>query len=116
MAAGAQEVADAAATVPVAMVVLDVPRRLLDAAVTDGALEPGDARDPLDEPVDAAVVRTLAWLVSLNGALLTDGLPTGLPGTGRSLGHEITAALLRGWGADPDRLAAARRLADDLLT
>ncbi|CAN5628364.1 hypothetical protein BH20ACT2_BH20ACT2_00340 [soil metagenome] len=110
--AGAEESADAATVVPVAMVVLDVPRRLLAAAVDAGALHPHrPVVDPLDQPVDGALVRTLAWVVALHGALLVDGLTTGLPFAGDTLGSELTDSLLRGWGAEPDALSAARDLA-----
>jgi AcrR family transcriptional regulator len=106
---GIEVAADAAAVLPAALGVLEVPRRLLAAAADVGALEPrSDAVDPIDQPVDGAFLRTIAWVVTLNGALLADGLTTGLPTTGASLGGEITSALLRGWGAQPDELAAAR--------
>lgn len=109
---GVADTEDAARVVPAAMAVLDAPRRLLAAAVEVGALAPHDpVADPLDEPLDGAVVRTFAWVVALNGALLVDGLVTGLPTTGTALGEEITVALLRGWGAEADRLAAARPIA-----
>ena len=55
-------------------------------------------------------MRTLAWVVALNGALVADDLTTGLPTTGRHLGRSLTAALLRGWGASGDDLAAAAGL------
>lgn len=105
---GVEDTADAAAVVPHAMAVLDTPRRLLAAAVEAGALSAHDpVADPLDQPLDGALVRTLAWLVALNGALLVDGLGVGMPTTGALLGREITATLLRGWGADPDAVATA---------
>ncbi len=105
---GVEETADAAAVVPHAMAVLDTPRRLLAAAVEAGALVPHEqVADPLDQPLDGALVRTLAWMVALNGALLVDGLGVGLPTTGALLGHEITTTLLRGWGAPPEALAEA---------
>ncbi len=114
---GVADTADAASVVPAAMAVLDVPRRLLAAAVDSGALQAHETvADPLDEPIDGALLRTFAWVVALNGALLVDGLVTGLPTTGALLGEEITDALLRGWGAEPDVLAAARTLAADLPT
>jgi len=111
--ADAEEAVDAATVVPAAMGVLDVPRGLLAAAVAAGALEaPTDAIDPLAEPVDGNLVRTFAWIVALNGSLLVESLATGLPTTGAALGAELTASLLRGWGADPTDLAAARAIAD----
>ncbi|MHB1137731.1 MAG: TetR family transcriptional regulator [Microthrixaceae bacterium] len=109
---GAEDGHDAAQVVPVAMAVLDVPRRLLDAAALCGALRAhGAAADPIEEPIDGSVLRTFAWVVALNGALMADGLTTGLPTTGTALGGELTAALLVGWGADPDLAGAARVLA-----
>jgi AcrR family transcriptional regulator len=111
--ADAEEAVDAATVVPAAMGVLDVPRGLLATAVAAGALDaPADAVDPLAEPVDGNLVRTFAWIVALNGSLLVEGLATGLPTTGAALGAELTASLLRGWGADPTDLAAARAIAD----
>ncbi|WCO67604.1 TetR family transcriptional regulator [Iamia majanohamensis] len=111
----AEETADAAEVVPAAMAVLDVPRRLLAEAVAAGALAAeADAPDPIDRPLDEAVVRTLAWVVAMNGALLADELTTGLPTTGVHLGEHLTTSLLRGWGADPADLAAAAALAADL--
>lgn len=112
---GVEDTSDAAAVVPHAMAVLDTPRRLLAAAVEAGALAGHDAvADPLDQPLDGALVRTLAWVVALNGALLVDGLATGMPTTGALLGREITTTLLRGWGAGPDALATAVARADQL--
>ncbi len=107
----AETAQDAATVVPAAMSVLDRPRRLLADAVTAGALEPPPpATDPLDHPLDGDVLRTLAWVTALNGALLIDRLDTGVPTSGAVLGAELTRALLRGWGADPTHLDAARTL------
>lgn len=104
-----QEAGDAATVVPAAMSVLDRPRRLLADAVTAGALQaPATTTDPTESPLDGDLLRTLAWVTALNGGLLLDGLGTGVPTTGATLGHELTAALLRGWGADPHHLADAR--------
>ena len=84
-------------------------RRLLQAAAASGALEPGTAvTDPVGQLLEPTLVRTFAWVVAMNGALMVDSLTTGLPSTGRALGDELTGALLRGWGARPDELAAAR--------
>ena len=104
-----EEAADAGTVVPVAMHVLGVPQRLLADAAHVGALR-GDhpVADPIGGLVEVALVRTLAWVVALNGALLTDGLVTGLPTTGVALGSQLTDALLVGWGADPAQLRAAR--------
>jgi AcrR family transcriptional regulator len=109
---GAEETHDAASVVPAAMVVLDVPRGLLQDAAASGALEHGTAvTDPVGQLLEPTLVRTFAWVVAMNGALMVDSLTTGLPSTGRALGDELTAALLRGWGAPADELAAARELA-----
>lgn len=109
---GAEDTSDAASVVPAAMATLDVPRRLLRHAVEVGALaEHEPTNDPLGEPVEGALTRTFAWIVALNGALLTDTLVTGLPTTGVSLGGELTRTLLLGWGADPALLTTARELA-----
>ncbi len=109
---GVQDPDDLAAIVPVAFHVLDVPRRLLAAAVESGALasRPADV-DPLGQPLDGALVRTLTWITALNGALLVDALSAGVPVTGTLLGDELTDALLTGWGADRTELAVARDLA-----
>jgi AcrR family transcriptional regulator len=112
---GVEDTADAAEVVPAAMAVLEVPRGLLAEAVEVGALaaDPGQP-DPIDQPLDEAVVRTLAWVVAMNGALLADELTTGLPTTGVHLGDHLTTSLLQGWGATAADLAAARDLATDL--
>ena len=110
---GVEDSADAATVVPTALGVLDVPRRLLAAAVDVGALDPcTDAVDPIGSPIDGDFLRTVAWVVALNGALLADGLATGLPSTGTVLGIEITGSLLRGWGADASALTTARTLSE----
>ena len=108
---GVEDVADAGAVVPVAMHVLGVPMRLLADAADAGALSRGGPlADPIGDGVAASLARTLPWVVSLNGALLTDGLVTGLPTTGSALGTHLTDALLSGWGARPESLASARAL------
>lgn len=105
---GLADTDDVLSIVPVAMAVLDRPRRLLAAAVEAGALAPHDpASDPIDQPLDGALVRTLSWVSALNGALLVDGIVAGLPTTGAVLGAEITRSFLLGWGASPAALAAA---------
>jgi AcrR family transcriptional regulator len=97
---GAEDTADAASVVPSAMVVLDVPRSLLASAAQLGVLDAGVALvDPVGSPIEPSLARTFAWVVALNGALMVDGLRTGLPATGPALGTEITGSLLRGWGA-----------------
>ena len=108
---GVEDVADAGTVVPVAMHVLGLPQGLLAAAATSGGLAAGPpVADPTGEPVDPSIVRTLSWVVALNGALLADALVTGLPTTGVALGDQITDALLVGWGADTEELASARTL------
>ncbi len=112
---GAESLDDAATVVPAAMAVLDLPRQLLSEAAASGALEaPAPAEDPIGSPFDGDLLRTFAWIVALNGALMIDGLSTGAPSTGAALGGEITSALLRGWGADPLRSAAARARAAEI--
>ena len=112
---GVEEAGDAAAVVPAAMGVLDLPRRLLAEATAAGALETAPpADDPVGSPIDGDQLRTFAWVVALNGALMIDGLTTGAPSTGAALGTEITATLLRGWGAEPERSRSARERAAGL--
>lgn len=109
------ETADVVAVVPVAMAVLALPRQLLADAVDVGALAPHHpVADPLDHPLEGALLRTFSWIVALNGALMVDGIAAGLPTTGALLGEEITDSLLRGWGAAPDALARARAVVTGL--
>lgn len=112
---GVEDTADAVTVVPAAMEVLDVPRQLLAEAVAAGALrEHEDRRDPIGEPLDGHVLRTFAWIVAMNGALMVDSLSTGLPSTGGALGAELTSSLLLGWGADPEQLTRATEVAAEL--
>jgi hypothetical protein len=107
----AESAGDAAAVVPTAMRVLDLPRTLLEEADRAGGLTASpEVLSPLGDPVDRALTRTLTWLAALNGALLVDGLSTGIPVTGASLGEHLTSTLLLGWGAPPDHLQTAREL------
>ncbi len=109
---GAEDTADAATVVPSAMAVLEIPRQLLAAATDRGALDEHEQpTDPLGQPIDGNLLRTFAWVVAMNGALMVDSLRTGLPSTGKALGEELTATLLAGWGADPSELRTARELA-----
>lgn len=109
---GVADTADLVEVVPAAMAVLAVPRRLLAAAADAAALAPHHpVADPLDHPLEGALLRTFAWVVALNGALMVDGIVAGLPTTGALLGEEITDSLLRGWGADGAALARARTVA-----
>jgi AcrR family transcriptional regulator len=113
--AGAENTADAAGVVPVAMLVLDVPRRLLAAATMSGALhEQPLTSNPLEEVLEGSMLRTFAWVLGLNGALMADGLSTGLPTTGAALGEVLTQGLLQGWGASPNDSAIARSVAETL--
>ena len=113
--AGAENTADAAGVVPVAMLVLDVPRRLLAAATMSGALhEQPFTSNPLEEVLEGSMLRTFAWVLGLNGALMADGLSTGLPTTGAALGEVLTQGLLQGWGASPNDSAIARSVAETL--
>lgn len=106
---GLEDVEDAGALVPLAMHVLGLPQRLLAEAARVGALQAGGpVPNPIGGTVDPSLARTLAWVVALNGALMADGLTTGLPTTGAALGDQITDALLVGWGAAPADLLAAR--------
>ncbi|CAB5062372.1 MAG: TetR family transcriptional regulator [Actinobacteria bacterium] len=113
--AGAETTADAAEVVPAAMLVLDVPRRLLEAATDTAALQTQPfTANPLEELLEGSLVRTFAWVLGLNGALMADGLSTGLPTTGAALGEVLTQGLLQGWGASPKDSATARSLAQSL--
>ncbi len=113
--AGAENTTDAADVVPVAMLVLDVPRRLLAAATATGALHAQPlTSNPLEEVLEGSMLRTFAWVLGLNGALMADGLSTGLPTTGSALGDVLTQALLQGWGASLEELSAAREVAETL--
>ncbi|MGB3411733.1 MAG: TetR/AcrR family transcriptional regulator [Microthrixaceae bacterium] len=108
----AEDASDAALVVPVAMAVLDVPRSLLERARIEDALNGGvPTTGPLGDEIDIDLFRTLTWLTSLNGALLADGLATGLPTTGALLGSELTRGLMIGWGAEPQLVETARELA-----
>lgn len=115
---GVQDARDAATVLPAALVVLDVPRRLLQAAADLAALDDSAELVASDDHTthrsgrDVAYERTVAWVLALNGVLLAEGLTVGLPGTGEALGEALSMALLRGWGADPAQLSVARRLAE----
>ncbi len=109
---GVQDPSDAATVLPAALLVLDVPRRLLAGAVEEGALGAPDDRIAGDADADGAYVRTVTWVSALNGILLVDTLTVGLPTTSEAMGTVLTDALLRGWGADATLLATARDLAE----
>jgi AcrR family transcriptional regulator len=111
---GSQDPADSMAVLPAALQVLELPRRLIAAAVEANALEAtGPVADPTGSPLDGAYLRTVAWVAALNGALLVDALNVGTPTTGAGLGTDLTDALLRGWGADADALRLARSISGD---
>jgi AcrR family transcriptional regulator len=111
---GSQDPADSMAVLPAALQVLELPRRLIAAAVEAAALEAtGPVADPTGSPLDGAYLRTVAWVAALNGALLVDALNVGTPTTGAGLGTDLTDALLRGWGADADALRLARSISAD---
>lgn len=59
------------------------------------------------------MVRAVRWLAALNGVLATDSLPVGVPADGHTMGRLLSGDLLRGWGANPERLTEAVALADD---
>ena len=97
-----------------AMAVLDLPRQLVAAAVDVKALHPAPpVHNHAGDPVDGSMARTLSWVAALNGVLLLDRLETAVPVPGGALGRDLTVSILRGWGADPVALEAARATADD---
>ena len=111
MAADADDDGTAPEVIAAAMAVLDVPRRLLAAAVEVGAIAADHSvMNREGDPVDSSMARTLAWTAAMNGALLLDRLNVGSPVAGAVLGEQVTRALLIGWGAEPallDRAVAA---------
>lgn len=111
---GAEETGDAISVLPAALSVLEIPRQLLQRAEATGALENEVSNNSAGVSMDAPMMRTYGWILAMNGALLSDELRTGMPTNGVALGSELTKALLRGWGASPADLAAARHLADEL--
>ena len=94
---------------------LAVPARLIDEAVEVGAIDPVDSGDGPGRS-DSSIVRAVRWLAALHGVLATDALPVGVPVDGHTLGRLLSGDLLRGWGAQPDRLAGATALADHWST
>ncbi len=117
---------DAMRVLPHALGLVNEFRLLIEAAVEDGALQP-DVGNPLD---DHSLSRTIRWAGALNGALLVSNVaavpgeesdvpidPTVLSGElfdGRMLARHLARDLLAGWGAEPDRLAAAEAYVDGL--
>ena len=81
-----------------AFAVLARPQGLLEDAAARRLLTPAD---PFE--------RMLRWISGLNGILLLRGVPhlEGVVFDLRRLADDLTLDLLRGWGADPDLLAAA---------
>ena len=75
-------------------------------AIDAGAISPGNAGE-----------RMVTAAAALSGVLLLDGLAHFDPELfgGRRLALRLIDDLVRGWGADPERLAAAATLADALL-
>jgi len=92
---------DLALVVPVAFDVLARPERLLRDAVTLGVLEAGDSFD-----------RTVTWVAGINGVLTLGSLAASVAAgfAPASLADRLHLTLLRGWGADPDHLAASEAL------
>jgi len=92
---------DVALVVPVAYAVLARPERLLRDAVALGVLEAGDSFD-----------RTITWVAGINGVLTLGSLAASVAAgfAPASLADRLHLTLLRGWGADPDHLAASEAL------
>jgi AcrR family transcriptional regulator len=102
------------AVIAAAMAVLELPRRLLEAAVDAKALaEPAPVHNHAGDPVDGSMARTLTWIAALNGVLLLDRLGAAVAVPGPTLGRDLTLSILRGWGADVTALDAACARADD---
>ncbi|MEZ5373866.1 MAG: helix-turn-helix domain-containing protein [Microthrixaceae bacterium] len=112
---GLEDPEDAAGVIPAAFGALAVPARLIDEAVEVGAIDPVDSGDGPGRS-DSSIVRAVRWLAALHGVLATDALPVGVPVDGHTLGRLLSGDLLRGWGAQPDRLAGATALADHWST
>lgn len=90
---------------PTVLRLLDLARERFDAATRAGALQPGD---PMD--------RTIVLAAALNGVLQVGKLArwdAELLDGGR-LARLLIDDLLAGWGADPDHLAAAHAVIDDI--
>jgi len=96
---------DVSRVLPAAVRILERVRLALDAAVADGALNPGDGME-----------RTVVLAASLNGVLLLDHVARVDPALfdGPRLARALVTDLLRGWGAEPADLAAAWRRVDAL--
>lgn len=109
---GLEDPNDAAGVLPAAFVALAVPAALIDQAVEARAVDATDPETMLGA-ADSSTVRAVRWLAALHGALAVDALPVGVPADGHTMGRLLTCDLLRGWGADAERLVDAQALADD---
>jgi AcrR family transcriptional regulator len=91
--------ADIVLTAAAAFGILARPERLLREGTALGVLEQGDSFN-----------RTITWVAALNGALTLSQIrmPAGVEGIDAGpIADQLVLDLLRGWGADPLRLAAA---------
>jgi AcrR family transcriptional regulator len=104
---------DALALVPQALMLFSEVRVLIDAAVTDGALD----MDP-DAPGDDSLSRTLRWVGGLDGAAIVStagDLAFDLDPASfdrRGIGSSLTIDLMRAWGASPEDLSQAIEVVD----
>ena len=96
---------DGARVLPAVLRLLGLVDERLDAAAAGGALGPG-----------AADRRTIALAAALTGCLQLDSVRHWDPDLLDPLlaGRTVLDALLLGWDADPDALAGAHRIVDDL--
>lgn len=97
---------EAARMLPSAWQLFALGASSISRAQDTGALSPGDAGQ-----------RMVTAASALGGVLLLEGIAHFDPElfAGRALALRLAEDLLRGWGADPDRLASAVVLADALL-
>ena len=96
---------EAAQTLPAAWQLFALGTTGVQAAIDTGAISPGNAGE-----------RMVTAAAAIGGVLLVEGIAHFDPElfAGRSLALQLVDDLVRGWGADPDRLAAASALADAL--
>lgn len=94
---------EGARVVPTVLRLLDLARERFEAATAVGALQPG-------EPMD----RTIVLAAALNGVLQVEKLARWDAELldGRRLARLLIDDLLRGWGADPEHLAAGHAVVD----
>lgn len=113
---------DRDSVMPVALAFLNDIRSLIDGAVDAGALRPcgeGPYTSATSLP-DNSIDRTLRWVGAINGALLVSNVgvdPDRIDPSifdGRRLALSLAHDLLLGWGADPEALAQAEALADEM--